>query len=61
MAKDLCPRNKANQLQKVHAGSSVVKEFRSASSVFSLKSELRSSAAAVEAEKHNHKVTGKGE
>jgi hypothetical protein len=59
MAKDLNPCNKANQLQRVLAGSTTVKELRSASSVFSLKPELRPSAAAVEAKKHNPKVAGK--
>jgi hypothetical protein len=61
MAKDLDPRNKANQTQKVQVGSMVVKEFRSASSGFSLKPELRLSAADVEAEKHNPKVVVKEE
>jgi hypothetical protein len=37
----------------------MVKDLRSASSVFSLSLELRPSAAAVEAEKHNPKVAGK--
>jgi hypothetical protein len=41
------------------AGSTVVKELRSASSGFSLTPELRPSAAAVEADKHNPKVAGK--
>jgi hypothetical protein len=59
MAKDLDPSNKANQSQRVQAGSMVVKELRSASSGFSLKPELRPSAAAVGAEKNNPKVTGK--
>jgi hypothetical protein len=59
MAKDLDARNKANQLQRVQAGSTVVKEHRSASSGFSLTPELRPSAAAVEAKKQNPKVTGK--
>jgi hypothetical protein len=59
MAKDLDPRNKANQTQKLQAGSTVMKELRSASSGFSLKPELRLYAAAVEAEKHNPKVVGK--
>jgi hypothetical protein len=59
MADDLDPRNKTNQSQRVQAGSTVVKDLRSASSGFSLKSELRPSAAAVEAEKHNPKVARK--
>jgi hypothetical protein len=59
IAKDLDPRNKANQSQRVQDGHTVVKEIRSASSRFSLKPELRPSEAAVEAEKHNSKVTGK--
>jgi hypothetical protein len=37
------------------------KEIRSISSGFSLKTESRLSAAAVEAEKHNHKVIRKEE
>jgi hypothetical protein len=52
MAKDLDPCNKSNQSRKIKAGSMVMKELRSASSGFSLKPELRLSAAAVEAEKH---------
>jgi phage terminase small subunit len=56
MAKDLNQRNKANQTQKLQAGSTLVKELRSISSGFSLKPESRLSAAAVEAEKHNPKV-----
>jgi hypothetical protein len=59
MDKDLDPKNKTNSLQRVQAGSTVVKELRSASSGFSLTPELRSSAAAVEADKHNPKVVGK--
>jgi hypothetical protein len=59
MAKDLDPRNKTNLLQRVQAGSMVVKELRSASSGFSLTPESRPSAAAVEAEKRNPKVAGK--
>jgi phage terminase small subunit len=61
MAKDLDPRTKATQSQKVQAGSTAVKELRSASSGFSLKPESRLSAAAVEAEKYNPKVAGKEE
>jgi hypothetical protein len=56
MAKDLDTRNKDNQtkkVQKVQAGSTVVKELRSASSGFSLEPESRLSAASVEADKHN--------
>jgi hypothetical protein len=60
MGKDLDPRNKADQPQKVHAVSMVVKELRSASSGFSLKPELRRSAAAVEAEKHKYQGGRKG-
>jgi hypothetical protein len=60
MAKDLDPSNKTDSWQRVQAGSTVVKELRNASSRFSLKPELRPSAAAVEAEKHNPKVAGKG-
>jgi hypothetical protein len=48
-------------MQKVQAGSTVVKELRSVSSGFSLKPELWLSAAAVEAKKHNPKVVGKEE
>jgi hypothetical protein len=59
MAKDFNPRNKNNSLQRAHAGSTVVKELRSASSVFSLSLESTPSAAAVEADKHNPKVAGK--
>jgi hypothetical protein len=59
MDKDLDPRNKANQSQRVQAGITVVKELRSASSGYSLKPESRPYAAAVEAEKHNPKVAGK--
>jgi hypothetical protein len=59
MAKDLDPHNKTNQSRRVQAGSTVVKEIRSASSGFSLKSESRPSTAAVEAKKHNPKVAGK--
>jgi phage terminase small subunit len=51
--------NKTNLFQRVQAGSTVVKELRSASSGFSLTPESRPSAAAVESEKHNPKVTGK--
>jgi hypothetical protein len=58
MANDLDPHNKANQMQKVQAGSTVAKELRSASSGFSLKPESRLSAAAVEAKKHNPKAVG---
>jgi hypothetical protein len=53
MAKALDPRNKNNSLQRAQAGSTVVKEIRSASSGFSLPLEARPSAADVEAEKHN--------
>jgi hypothetical protein len=60
MAKDLDPRNKTNLLHRDQAGSMVVKDTRSSSSGFSLKPESRPSAAAVEAEKHNPKVAGKG-
>jgi hypothetical protein len=56
MAKALDPRNKTIFLQRAYAGSTVVKELRSASSGFSLTPESRPSAAAVEAEKHNTKV-----
>jgi hypothetical protein len=56
MGEDLDTRNKANQSQKVQDGSTVAKDLRSASSGFSLKPELRPSAAAVEAENHNPKV-----
>jgi hypothetical protein len=59
MANALDPRNKNNLLQRAHSGSTVVKEFRSASSGFSLSPESRPSAAAVEAEKHTPKVAGK--
>jgi hypothetical protein len=59
MDKALDPRNKTNLLQSVQAGSTVVKELRSASSGFSLTPESRPSTAAVEAEKHNSKVEGK--
>jgi hypothetical protein len=58
MDKDLDPRNKTNSLQRVQAGSTVVKDLRSASSGFSLKPESRPFAAAVEAKKHNTKVAG---
>jgi hypothetical protein len=50
--------NKKKSLQRAQAVSAVVKELRSASSVFSLSPESRPSAAAVEAEKHNPKVAG---
>jgi hypothetical protein len=59
MAKALDPINRTNSLQMTHAGSTVVKELRSEPSGFSLTPELRPSAAAVEAEKHNPKLTGK--
>jgi hypothetical protein len=59
MAKDLDPRNKNNSLQRAQAGSTVVKELRSASSGFRRTPESRPSAAAVEAEKHTPKVAGK--
>jgi hypothetical protein len=59
MAKALDPRNKKNSLQRAQAGSTVVKQLRNESSVFSLTPESRPSAAAVEAEKHNPKVAGK--
>jgi hypothetical protein len=58
MAKDSDPRNKTNLLQRVQAGSMLVKELRSTSSRFRLTPEPRPSAAAVEAEKHNPKVAG---
>jgi hypothetical protein len=61
MAKDLDPRNKGNPMKKVQAGDMVFKEPRSTASGFSLTSELKISSAAVEAEKHNLKVTGKKE
>jgi hypothetical protein len=61
MDKDLDTDNKANKKQKVQAGSTVVKELRSASSGFSMKPQLRLSAASVESEKHNPKVVGKEE
>jgi hypothetical protein len=47
MDEDLDPRNKTNLLQIVQAGSTVVKELRSASSGFRLTPESRPSAAAV--------------
>jgi hypothetical protein len=59
IAKALDTRNKNNSLQRAQAGSTVVKELRSASSGFSLTPESRPSASALEAEKHNPKVTGK--
>jgi hypothetical protein len=59
MAKALDPRNKNNSLQRPQAGSTVVKELRSASSGFSLTPESGHSAAAVEAENYNPKVAGK--
>jgi hypothetical protein len=59
MANALDTRNKNNSLQRAQAGSTVVKELRSASSGFSLSPESRPSAAAVEAENHNPKVAGK--
>jgi hypothetical protein len=59
MDKALDPRNKNNSLQRAQAGSTVVKELRSASSGFSLSLESRPSAADVEAEKQNPKVAGK--
>jgi hypothetical protein len=49
VAKAFDTRNKTNLLQSIHAGSTVVKELRSASSGFSLKPESRPSAADVEA------------
>jgi hypothetical protein len=58
MAKDVDPRNKTNSLQMAQAVSTVVKDLRSSTSGFSLTPELRPSAAAVEAEKHNPKVAG---
>jgi phage terminase small subunit len=58
MAKALDPRNKNKSLQRAQAGSTVVKELRSASSEFSLSPESRPSTEAVEAEKHNPKVAG---
>jgi hypothetical protein len=61
MAKVLDPRNKANQTQKLQAGSMVVKELRRVSSGFSLKTESRLSAAAVEAKKHYIKAVVKEE
>jgi hypothetical protein len=60
MAEDLDPSNKTNSLQRVQTGSTVVKDLRSASSGFSLKYELRPSAAELDAEKHNPKVARKG-
>jgi hypothetical protein len=59
MAKDLDPRNKTTSLQRIQAGSTVMKALRSASSGFSLTPESKPSAAAVEAEKHTPKVAGK--
>jgi hypothetical protein len=59
MANALDPRNKNNSLQRARARSTVVKELRSASSGISMSPESRPSAAAVEADKHNPKVTGK--
>jgi hypothetical protein len=59
MSKALDPRNKKNALQRAHAGSTGVKELRSAASGFSLTPESRPSAADVEAEKNNPKVAGK--
>jgi hypothetical protein len=50
-----------NQRKKVRAGSTVTKAPRSASSGFSLKPELRTPGAAVEAARHNPKVQGKEE
>jgi hypothetical protein len=61
MAKDMDPHNKGNPTKKVQAGNMVVKDPRSTASGFSLKPELKISSAAVEAEKHNPKVTGKKE
>jgi hypothetical protein len=61
MIKDLYPRNKFNQMKRVRAGNTAVKELRRVSSGFSPKPEWRLSAAAVEAEKHNSKVVGKEE
>jgi hypothetical protein len=59
MAKDMDPRNKGNTMKKVQVGNMVVKEPRSTASGFSLKPELKISSAAVEAERHDPKVTGK--
>jgi hypothetical protein len=59
MANALDSRKKNNSLQRAQAGSTVVKEIRSASSGFSLTHKSSPSAAAVEAEKHNPKVAGK--
>jgi predicted pyridoxine 5'-phosphate oxidase superfamily flavin-nucleotide-binding protein len=59
ISKDLDPHNKANQLQRVQAVSTVVKDLRSASPGFSLKPESRPSAASVDAEQHNPKVAKK--
>jgi hypothetical protein len=59
MANYLDPRNTKSSFQRAQALSTVVKDLRSASSGFSLTPELRPSAAAVEAEKHNSKVAGK--
>jgi hypothetical protein len=61
MSKDLDPRNKGNPTKKVQAGNMVVKEPPSTASGFSLKPELKISSAAVEAENHIPKVTGKRE
>jgi hypothetical protein len=51
--KALDPRNKNNSLQRSQAGSTIVKELRSASSGFSLSPESKPSAADVEADNHN--------
>jgi hypothetical protein len=59
MAKALDPRNKTNSFQRAQAGSTLLKELRSASSGFSLTPESRPSTAAVDAEKHNPKVVAK--
>jgi hypothetical protein len=59
MAKDIDPCKKGNPTKKVQAGDMVANEPRSTASGFSLKPELNISSAAVEAEKHKPKVTGK--
>jgi hypothetical protein len=61
MAKDLDRCNKGNSTKKVQAGEKVAKETRSTASGFNLTPELKISSAAVEAENHNPKVTGKKE
>jgi hypothetical protein len=61
MAKDLDPRNRAQPKKKVRAGRTVAKAPRIVSSGVSLKPELMTHAAAVEAVRHNPKVPGKEE